>query len=204
MTRRCVLPRRLLTLIGIVALLPAVVAAPVSRTVLLYGTSSLSLRGGLPIPIGSACPPRTIAAGGVESALLSSALVTAPAFAASPSRTRSPTPTGRENVSLLRVRGSSSVDGPSHKEVGRVLVVWSERGWKKSRFGKKGSLRVTTGGSCLWDKQLKGCTERLVMSGLTSQTTIHLQARMYRHRVRGPETPEPLHYPYLFLQNLCP
>ena len=31
------------------------------------------------------------------------------------------------------------------------------------------------------------------MSGLTSQTTIHLQARMYRQRVRGPETPEPLH-----------
>ena len=25
-------------------------------------------------------------------------------------------------------------------------ALWSERGWKKSRFGKKGSLRVTTGG----------------------------------------------------------
>ena len=32
------------------------------------------------------------------------------------------------------------------------------------------------------------------MSGLTSQTTIHLQARMYRKRFRGPETLEPLHY----------
>ena len=32
------------------------------------------------------------------------------------------------------------------------------------------------------------------MSGLTSQITIHLQARMYRQRVRGPETPEPLQY----------
>ena len=74
--------------------------------------------------------------------------------------------------------------------------MWSERGWKKSRFGKKGSLRVTTGGSCLWDKQLKGCTERFEMSGLTSQTTIHLQARMYRQRVRGPETPEPLQHDF--------
>ena len=117
-TRRCVLPRRLLTLVGIVPLLPAVVAGSVSCTVLLYGTSSLSLRRGLPIPIGSACPRCTLAAGGVVPSLLSSLT----ASAASPTGTRSPTPTGRENVSLLRVRGSSSVDGPSHKEVGRVLV----------------------------------------------------------------------------------
>ena len=48
--------------------------------------------------------------------------------------------------------------------------------------------------SCLWDKQLKGCTERFEMSGLASQTIIHLQARMYRQRVRGPETPEPLQH----------
>ena len=46
--------------------------------------------------------------------------------------------------------------------------------------------------SCLWDKQLKGCTEKLAMSGLTSRTTIHLQARMYRKRFRGPKTLEPL------------
>ena len=120
-TRRCVLLRRLLTLIRVVALLPAVITASISRTVLLYGTTPLSVRGGLPIPIESACPPITIAAGGVESALLSSALAPT-ASAASTSGTRSPTPTGRENVPLLRVRGSSSVDGPSHKEVGRVLV----------------------------------------------------------------------------------
>ena len=120
-TRRCVLPRRLLTLVGIVPLLSAVVAASVTGTVLLYGTTSLSLRGGLPIPIGSACPPRTIAAGGIVPSLLSS-LTASAASAASPTGTRSPTLTGHENVSLLRVRGSSSVDGPSHKEVGRVLV----------------------------------------------------------------------------------
>ena len=30
------------------------------------------------------------------------------------------------------------------------LPLWSERGWKKSRFGKKGSLRVTTGGEAVY------------------------------------------------------
>ena len=61
-TRWCVLPRRLLTLVCVMALLPVVVTAAISRTVLLYGTTSLSVRGGLPIPIGSACPPTALAA----------------------------------------------------------------------------------------------------------------------------------------------
>ena len=118
-TRRCVLLRGLLTLVAVVSLLATVVTSSISRTVLLYGTTSLSVRGGLPIPIGRP-PRRTIAAGGVQPSLLN-ALGTA-ASAASTSGTRSPTPTGRENVSLLRVRWSSIVDGSSHKEVGRVLV----------------------------------------------------------------------------------
>ena len=118
-TRRCVLLRGLRTLVAVVSLLTAVITSSISCTV--YGTASLSVRGGLPIPIGSACPRCTIAAGSVESSLLSSALATA-APAASTSGTRSLTPTGRENVSLLRIRWSSSVDGPSHEEVGRVLI----------------------------------------------------------------------------------
>ena len=130
MTRRCVLPRRLLTLVRVVPLLPAVVARSVTSTVLLYGTTSLSLRGGLPIPIGSACPRRTLAAGGIVPSLLSSTVAaSSAASAASASGTRSPTPTGRENVSPFKVRESSSVDGPSHEEVGRFLVGFGHGLW---------------------------------------------------------------------------
>ena len=121
-TRRCVLLWGISTLVPVVPLLSAVIARSLSCTVLLYDTTSLSVRGGLPIPIGSACPRRILTGGFIPPFFRSTLTLVVAASAASPTGTRSPTPTGRENVSLLRVRGSSVMDGPSHKEVGRVLV----------------------------------------------------------------------------------
>ena len=83
-TRRCVLLWRIFTLEPVVPLFSAVIARFLSCTVLLYDTASLSVRGGLPIPIGSACPRRILTEGFIPPFFRSTLTLVVAASAASP------------------------------------------------------------------------------------------------------------------------